>query len=359
MLGDIGDSAPARRAILRGAAGLSSYLNLPRFGLAAIHMSLGAAIIVALGGSPLRADPMGPNRTPIFRIAQSSGLPPGEIPDAPGAEQNSDPAALVVRIDRLENQLRAATGAIEELQNRVRQDEEQIKRFREDVEFRLGGAKGAPPTPDAAPPAKSVKRSDAFDPAADPNAPGAPRPIGTTQPSPPLADAPPVVSAPLDLSRNNPAPALPSGPIANAEEPPVIQGITAPPDDPREQYRVAMESYRSGQYDQAEKQLRAILAKNPGGRLASDATFYLGETFLQRSRPREAAEQYLKVSTDYAKSPRAPEAMLRLGQSLAALGNNDQACATFGEIGRRYPTAAAGVKKDVEREMQRDRCTAQ
>jgi tol-pal system protein YbgF len=357
MLGNIGDSGcgPGARS-LRGAARLSSHQSLLRFGL--IRFGLATATLV-LFGSLSHADSIGPNRIPIIRIAQSAGLPPGDIPDAPGAEQGADPAALLVRIDRLENQLRAATGAIEELQNRVRQDEEQIKRFREDVEFRLGGAKGAPPpAADAAPVAKPAKRSDAFDPDAAPNAPGAPQKIGTTQPSPPLTDTTPVVSAPLDL-RNSPSPAAPSGPLANAAEPPVIQGITAPPDDPREQYRAAMETYRGGQYDQAEKQFRAFLVKNPGNRLASDATFYLGETFLQRSRPREAAEQYLKVSTDYAKSPRAPEAMLRLGQSLAALGNNDQACATFGEIGRRYPTAAATLKKDVEREMQRDRCTVQ
>ena len=36
-------------------------------------------------------------------------------------------------------------------------------------------------------------------------------------------------------------------------------------------------------------------------------------TYFQRSRPREAAEQYLKVTTDYAKSQRAPESMVRLG----------------------------------------------
>ena len=38
-------------------------------------------------------------------------------------------------------------------------------------------------------------------------------------------------------------------------------------------------------------------------------------TYFQRSRPREAAEQYLKVTTDYAKSQRAPESMVRLGQT--------------------------------------------
>ena len=79
--------------------------------------------------------------------------------------------------------------------------------------------------------------------------------------------------------------------------------------------------------------------------MAPDAVFFIGESFFKRSRPREAAEQYLKLSTDYSKSSRAPESMLRLGQSLAALGNNEQACATLGEVGRRYPSAAATVAK--------------
>jgi tol-pal system protein YbgF len=332
---------------------LSSFADLPRFGLA-------AALILVAGASTAHADPTATSRIPALRLAQSTGLPPGDIPDAAG-DQGADPAALVLRIDRLENQLRAANGAIEELENRQHQLEERIKHFQEDVEFRLSGGKGAAPAPvadAAATAAKPIRRSDAFDPAADPNAPGAPRPIGTTPPSPPLTDAPAVVSAPLDLSRNNAVPPTPTGPLASAE-PNVIQGIAGPPDDPREQLNAGVEALKTGQADPAEKLFRAVLAKNPGPRLASDATFYLGETFLLRSRPREAAEQYLKCSTDYAKSARAPECMLRLGQSLAALGNNDQACATFGEIGRRYPTAAGGVKKGIEREMQKDHCPAQ
>ena len=261
-----------------------------------------------------------------------------------------------MRIDRLESQLRTANGAIEELQNQQHRLEEQLKHFQEDVEFRLNGGKGAAPIAEASAPAKPGKRSDAFDPAVDPNAAGAPRPIGTAPPSAPLASAPAAPSAPLELSRNNPNSTLPAGPLASAEEPAVIAGIGGPPDDPREQYNAALEAYRVGQYDQAEQQLRAFLAKNGGNRLAPDAIFYLGESYLQRSRTREAAEQYLKLTTDYAKSPRAPEGMLRLGQSLAALGNNDQACATFGEVNRRYPTAANAVKKNVEREMQKDHC---
>jgi tol-pal system protein YbgF len=320
------------------------------------RLGLAGAIFAVAGAPGLRAEELGPARSPLMRMAQSDALPPGDVPGAP-MDQEGDAGALVVRIDRLENQLRTANGAIEELQNQQHRLEEQLKKFQEDVEFRLNGGKGVPPVAEAPAPLRPARRSDAFDPGADPNAVGAPRPLGTTTPSAPLVNPP---NAPLELSRNNPNAnpnaASPAGPLASAEEPAVIPGIDAPADDPRTQFNAALEAYRVGQYEQAEQQLRAFLAKNGGNRLAPDAIFYLGESFLKRSRPREAAEQYLKLSTDYAKSPRAPEGMLRLGQSLAALGNNDQACATFGEIGRRYPAAAGIVKKNVDLEMQKDHC---
>jgi tol-pal system protein YbgF len=314
--------------------------------------------LLATGAESLSAQ--GLTKSSPVRLAQSNDMPPSDIPG--GASEGSDAGGMVVRVERLENQLRAANGAIEELQNQQHRLEEQLKRFQTDVEFRFSNGRGAgaapiaegqPPAPGPAPiAAKPGKRSDAFDPNADPNAVGAPHPLGTTAPSPPLANPQGAVNAPLQLSRNNPDAA--SGPAPAT--PNVIPGIGGPPDDPREQFNAAMETYRGGQYEQAEQQFRAFVAKNTGNRLTADAIFYIGESYFQRQRPREAAEQYLKLSTDYSKSSRAPEGMLRLGQSLAALGNNDQACATFGEVGRRYPTAASAVKKGVEREMLKDHC---
>ena len=318
------------------------------------------------------------------QTAQTS--PPAVIPGVgPDADDPNDPAQMVVRLDRLENALRQANGRIEELENQQRLLLDQLKRFQQDVEYRLGGAApppgaapvaSAPPVgsapplvaaaPGAAPAADLVpgakpRRSDAFDPNADPNAPGAPRPLGTTPPSAPLTSG-----APLDIG-GKPAAAMPTGPLAA----PVVADVApaavpgAPTvtsagidfaDAPRQQFNAAVEAYRAGQYAQAEEQFKAFLTANGTHRLAPDAIFYLGETYFQRSRPREAAEQYLKLSTDYAKSSRAPEGMLRLGQSLAMLGSNDQACATFAEVGKRYPTAAPPIKKSAEREMQKDHC---
>ena len=136
--------------------------------------------------------------------------PPSDVPDGTVQQEENQAAALVVRVNRLEEQLRQANGRIEELENAQRRLEEELQKFRRDVEFRFGDrssgaplAAAAPATAAASPSAMAVappvvidgsapprpRRSDAFDPNADPNAPGAPRPLGTTPPSAPLASA--------------------------------------------------------------------------------------------------------------------------------------------------------------------------
>jgi tol-pal system protein YbgF len=290
--------------------------------------------------------------------------PPAAIPgDAETDEGGGDAAELVVRLGRLEQALRQANGRIEQLENAQHQTEEQLQKFRQDVEFRFGEKSGAAPAATPAPAAAVTasnpppseprpRRSDAFDPSATPNAPGAPQPLGTTAPSAPIARAAaPAAGAPLDLGGRSA-----SVPPPASTGPTIVGTGVAMLDQPREQFNTALEAFQSGQYQQAEEGFKTFMATNVGHRLTPDATFYLGETYFQRSRPREAAEQYLKVTTDYAKSSRAPESMVRLGQTLAVLGNSEQACATFSEFGRRYPTATPSVKRLATREMAKDHC---
>jgi len=297
--------------------------------------------------------------------------PPAEIPDAEGANDGGDAAALLLRVERLETDLRRANGEIEELQNQNQRLADEMRRFREDVEFRLSsGGKASVAVaaqPAVQPQPQPLRKSDAFDPNAAPNAAGAPQPLGTTAASAPLSDGlpakPRAAGAPMDLGAKiaevpspNP-PQLPAGPLKAPDSGPTIvnSGLDFA-DGPRNQFNAAVDAYKAGQYADAESQLKSFLAANGGHRLAPDAVFFLGETYLQHSRPREAAEQYLKLSTDFGKSPRAPEGMMRLGQSLAMLGNTEQACATLAEVPKRYPSASSLVKKSIEREMQKDRC---
>jgi len=77
---------------------------------------------------------------------------------------------------------------------------------------------------------------------------------------------------------------------------------------------------------------------------------------FQEKHYRDAAESFLAVSTKYENTPRAPEALMRLGQALAALGEKEAACASLGEVLRKYPKASATVKQNVDREQKRVHC---
>jgi tol-pal system protein YbgF len=300
-------------------------------------------------------------------FAQDYNQPPSDM--SGGGDSQSENGALAMRIDRLEAALRRATGAIEDLQNQNRKIADELKRFRDDVEFRLTGKTGAAaPAPEpsavatapAAEPARPRRgRDDAFDPEANPDAPGAPKQMGTTAPSAPLmlsshqnsddAGLKPLPSSPAPKSANQSASAEDGAPTF------VPSGV--PFSDSREQYKSALAAYKAGQYADAEAQFKAYIDANKGASNIPDAVFYIGETYMQRARPREAAEQYLKVSTQYPKSSRAPESMVRLGLALAKLGNNEQACATFAEVGKRYPSAPSFVKRSADREIQAHRCS--
>ena len=109
-------------------------------------------------------------------------------------------------------------------------------------------------------------------------------------------------------------------------------------------------------YALAEDGFRNFLRRYPSDRLAPDAQYWLGEAMFQRQRYRDAAESFLTVSTKYDTSGKAPDSLLRLGQSLAALGEREAGCAALAEIGRKYPRASVGVKQGVEREQKRVRC---
>src|SRR6202007_1870321 len=86
-----------------------------------------------------------------------------------------------------------------------------------------------------------------------------------------------------------------------------------------------------------------FLHKHPSDRLAPEAQYWLGESLFQRQQYRDAAEAFLAVSTKYETTARAPDALLRLGQSLAALGEKGGAGASpGGGVGKKSARVPAG-----------------
>jgi tol-pal system protein YbgF len=192
-------------------------------------------------------------------------------------------------------------------------------------------------------------------------------PITESPPSaPPRNAAPTVAVAPTASATPAPAgpprviPLTPQAPGAalSAAAPPAAQMAALPqPTNSKAEYDEGIGLLKQGQYDAAEKSFSEFVVKNPKSALVPSAVLNLGETYYLRGRHREAAEQFLKISTSYPTSNRAPEAMLRLGQSLNAIGGaKEQACAAFGEVGRKYPNAPANIRTAAEREAKKNQC---
>jgi tol-pal system protein YbgF len=215
------------------------------------------------------------------------------------------------------------------------------------------------------------RHGDAFDPTLNPAAPGAPRPLGTstsaTEPPPPVAaPAPRQAGAPLDLSSVSPPPgsAAPGNaaapdiapPLPPPADPNAMQATLPPGNTPKDEYDLAYGYVLHKDYGPATDTFRDFLRKYPSDRLVAEAQYWLGESLYQRQQYRDAAESFLAVSTKFEGTPRAPDALLRLGQSLAALGEKEAACASFGEVLRKYPRASAAVKQNVDREQKRVHC---
>ena len=79
----------------------------------------------------------------LFHRQSTQPAPPADIPGATGGDAGQAPE-LVLRINRLEEQLRQANGRIEELENAEHRLEDQLQKFRQDVEFRFGERSGQP-----------------------------------------------------------------------------------------------------------------------------------------------------------------------------------------------------------------------
>jgi tol-pal system protein YbgF len=269
---------------------------------------------------------------------------------APAAAQ--DAAELSVRVNRLENQIRQLSGQIEQLQFENRRIGDQLKRFQEDVEFRLNERGGAArPTPGAAGAAAQParpRRGDAFDPDAAPGSTGGPRPLGGGAGI--IDNGGAGSGQPLDVTGGRPS--------AGAAGPGPRPGpsVATAAGSPRETYDAALAAINGRQFEQAEMGFRQFLQSNPRDRLAPNAVYWLGESYFRRSRHKDAAEQYLKVTTEHAGAAIAPDAMLKLGMSLNALGAREQACATYAQLGVKYPQASDNVRQGVAREQRRARC---
>lgn len=259
-----------------------------------------------------------------------------------GSVRAQDAADSVLRIGRLENQLRQLSGQLEQLQFENKRLADQLVKFQQDVEFRFQESQTS-----KAPAAKAgtgQRKSDAYDP---------------NQPANETAAAKP---GPLDITQQGRAAAapVPFQVQASASQAAAAgvnhTGSIAPAAKPTGSYDEAYGKIQQKRYAEAETAFKAFLQSHPKDGKVPDATYWLGESYLRRNMNPEAAEQFLKIYQSYSKTKVAPDGLYKLALSLKGMNQKAQACATLAEVGRRYPSLDRQLKTNVEQETKRLSC---
>ena len=234
------------------------------------------------------------------------------------------------RIGQLEERIRVLNGQLEEMNFMMLQMQEQIRRIQQDNEFRFqelegGGGNRSQVTPG------SQSGQDQASTDATGQQQGGSGSLGTI-----------TFDQNGELADNN----------AAAQDQTAAMQIS----EPEQLYQVAYDFILSGDYPQAESAFGTYIAQYPNGPQIADAYFWLGESQYSLGAYHDAAKTLLTAHKQYPGAAKAPEMLLKLGMSLAALDNRDTACATYREVLTRYPQSSDAVRNKVAVEQSRMSC---
>jgi len=275
----------------------------------------------------------------VYRGTSSGGTPaPVSPPDSPSSLSNE------VRISQLEDEVRTLTGQLQEINYSIDQLKHRLDALSGDVDQRLSalehpGAAGAVPA--AAAGGGAIV-------AANPPAAPAPPPAGAT---PGTANTSHVLGTLTSTAAAGAAPAPPAPPL------PAAAPAALPSGTPMEQYQYAFGLLRQAKYEDAEAAFKSFLQHFPNDQLAGSAQYWLGETYYVRQQYKDAATAFAYGYQKYPKSGKGADYLLKLGMSLASLGQKQDACSAFQRLDRDFPAAPGNIKEHESAERQQLGCS--
>jgi tol-pal system protein YbgF len=287
----------------------------------------------------------------LVRSKPGSVLPQEAPAPASGGEASSAAVGdLSSRVGALETQIGALASQLEQLGKQMSA-----------LEAKPAGTASDAPTPQAVPQPEApppVQQSEA------PPPPPADQAYASTEEdtSKPrwFGGAPDQASTgATDSSRPQPlAPLKPEGDTPSAAPDKSSQSVTAgiPSSDAQSLYEQGYGSMLQHDYGSAETAFRQLIASHPNDPLAGSAQYWIGESYYVRGQYKSAADAFLKGYNKYKASDKAPDTLLKLGMSLAELGQKDAACSTFSELAKKYPQAPDHILDQAKGERKKAGC---
>lgn len=293
------------------------------------------------------------------------GAPPPTNASGSALSGQVPPAAvsqLQLKSGQLEEQMRALTGQVEEMGFKMNQFSDRLDRLVADMDFRLRTLEGtdgqAAPLSGATAPAVRAPSRAAVAPRTAPS-------VGSVTINRTGTPGPSRVFGTLTESQLKAADISPTGAGEGANGQIDTQQATAnagdgsglPPGSPQERYQYARDFLMRRDFDGAEQALQAFVDTYPENNLSGSAQYWLGETHYVRKDYSTAARTFADGFQRYPDSNKAPDNLLKLGMSLAALDRTEDACITLNKLLNEYPKSSASIKQVTERERTRLKCS--
>lgn len=229
-------------------------------------------------------------------------------------DQDAGLAELRQRISDLETALRQSTGQNELLAHQIQELSQRIDRQQKDFDYKLctlaAQQLGATTAPDGS---------------------------GNGLPCDPNA----AVATLASPGHGGTLGALPVGPGAATANAPAASAAKG-------QYDEAMNLLARARYDEARAAFRAFADANPKDPLAAQAVYWVGNIAFVQKDFSAAAVAFAEQIKKYPSNPQGAESMLKLGESLLALGEKEKGCVTLGAIKSKYKQAPAGILSQAQ-----------
>jgi len=156
-------------------------------------------------------------------------------------------------------------------------------------------------------------------------------PAGQTQHGRALPPAMPVPGGSAPPSE----PAEPAGPPAGPGE--RVEIRNAPIQDDERAFREAYSLVRKGAYREAAPILEELIKRDPKGRFAPDAAYWLGESLYGQSMYGEAVLQFDRVLKEYPGSKKELSALLKQGEAFEKMNDTQSARIIFEKLTKDHP----------------------
>lgn len=238
------------------------------------------------------------------------------------------------QMEQLQKEMRQLGGTVEEQAHELAELKKRQASLLDDMEQRVQNLEKSKSAPEAAVEVPAATPA-AVIPAAPVDAPvnASAQPV-QPEAKPYVSDVAPSTPVATDTTEKfpkqiypPPKPVTPPAPVAKTGE--------------KEQYQSAYDTLRDGHYSKAIAGFNALLTNYPTGEYASNAQYWLGETYKVSQDIPAARDAFNKVISNYPTSPKVPDSLLKLGFIELEQNNVAKAKEYLNKVSTSYPNTTA------------------